>query len=257
MDDVHSPNISTPSGPLRDHAGTPKFRHQAIAVVMSVDAHDGLRVLLHRRHRAPFSGGLALVSGPVDVKETIDEALLRHLDNAGVHRDMFEHFEQVETRSDVDRDPYDRTIATVYLVLLPAAQAQKLGEDTTAYRWVPIKDEQITNLAFDHSEIVQNTVERLRAKITYSNISFALAPEEFTILDLNVIYRHVLGFPIDTTNLGRVLSRRGLLVETGEKRKPHGGGRPARVYRFVSRELSITDPSAMFRPAGTSIVQPG
>ena len=91
--------------------------------------------------------------------------------------------------------------------------------------------------------------ERLRAKLSYTNIGFALAPESFSISELSGIYTAALGYAVDPTNLRRVLERRGVLEATGERRAPgREGGRPAAVYRFASRELEVTDPFAVFRP---------
>ena len=91
--------------------------------------------------------------------------------------------------------------------------------------------------------------ERLSAKLSYTNIGFALAPERFSISELSAIYSAALGYPVDPTNLRRVLERRGLLEATGERRAPgREGGRPAAVYRFTSRGLEVTDPFAVLRP---------
>ena len=91
--------------------------------------------------------------------------------------------------------------------------------------------------------------ERLRAKLSYTNIGFALAPDCFSISELTAIYTAALGYPVDATNLRRVLERRGLLEPTGDRRAPgREGGRPAAVYRFASRDLEVTDPFAVLRP---------
>ncbi len=91
--------------------------------------------------------------------------------------------------------------------------------------------------------------ERLRAKLSYTNVGFALAPAEFTLSELRSLYAAALGHDVSTTNLQRVLLRRGLLEETGDRRAPgRAGGRPASVYRFRSRSLEVTDPFAVLRP---------
>ena len=91
--------------------------------------------------------------------------------------------------------------------------------------------------------------DRLRAKLSYTNVGFALAPETFSISELREIYAAALGHEVSATNLRRVLERRGLLEATGERRAPgREGGRPASVYRFASRDLEVTDPFAVLRP---------
>ena len=104
-------------------------------------------------------------------------------------------------------------------------------------------------MAFDHASIVASAVERLRSKLSYSNIGFALAPHDFTIAHLRDIYAAALDRDISATNLQRVLQRRGQLEPCGMT-APSGsaGGRPPALFRFTHRRLEITDPFAVLRP---------
>ena len=79
-------------------------------------------------------------------------------------------------------------------------------------------------MAFDHEAITLSGRERLRAKLSYTNVGFALAPETFTISELRGVYAAALGHPVSATNLQRVLLRRDVLEPTGERR----GARPRR-----------------------------
>jgi hypothetical protein len=107
----------------------------------------------------------------------------------------------------------------------------------------------LPEVAFDHREITLAGRERLRAKLSYTNIGFALAPPEFTISELRDLYTSALGHDVSATNLQRVLLRRGVIEQTGETRPPgRGGGRPAAVFRFRSPELEVTDEFAVLRP---------
>jgi hypothetical protein len=117
-------------------------------------------------------------------------------------------------------------------------------EDT---RWHTV--DALPELAFDHESIALAGRERLRAKLSYTNLGFALAPPSFTIAELRTIYRAALGHDVSATNLQRVLVRRGLLAPTGAVRPPgRAGGRPATVFRFRRRRLEVTDPFAVLRP---------
>jgi hypothetical protein len=103
--------------------------------------------------------------------------------------------------------------------------------------------------AFDHGSIVGSARERLRAKLSYTNIGFALAPETFTIAQLRDIYAASLGHPVSATNLQRILTRRGVIEPTLSAARPTpAGGRPATLYRFATRTLVVTNPFAAFRP---------
>jgi len=154
------------------------------------------------------------------------------------------HLEQLETLSDPVRHPERRVIATAYLGLVPAGIDPKVPADTG---WHPVDDR--PELAFDHLAVVLAGRERLRAKLSYTNIGFALAPPAFTIAELRGLYRAALGHDVSATNLQRILLRRALLEPTGEQRPPgRSGGRPAAVYRFRSRSLEVTDQFAVLKP---------
>jgi len=94
-------------------------------------------------------------------------------------------------------------------------------------------------------------VDRLRAKLSYTNIGFALSPLEFTIPQLRTVVSAALGYDVSPTNLTRVLTRREMIEPTGAAvSSGPSGGRPAAVYRFRRRTLTVTDPFAVLRPPG-------
>jgi ADP-ribose pyrophosphatase YjhB (NUDIX family) len=218
--------------------------HEVLAVVLQV-REGGLEVLLWRRAREPFSGAWALPGGLLGTGETLEESIQRHLATKVDVREL-SHLEQLETLSDPERHPERRVIATAYLGLVPAGIDPKVPADTS---WHPVDD--LPELAFDHLAVVLAGRERLRAKLSYTNIGFALVPPEFTIAELRGLYRAALGHDLSATNLQRILLRRALLEPTGEQRPPgRTGGRPAAVYRFRSRALEVTDQFAILRPPG-------
>jgi 8-oxo-dGTP diphosphatase len=66
---------------------------------------------------------------------------------------------------------------------------------------------------------------------------------------LRDIYCAALGYQVDTTNLQRVLTRRGVIESTGHTAPPGpSGGRPAALYRFRDSALRVTDEFAALRP---------
>ena len=216
--------------------------HEALAVVLQV-REDELRVLLWQRARDPFRGAWSLPGGYLDPDETLEDSIRRHL-AAKVDVREVSHLEQLETRSEPDRHPEDRVVATAFLGLVPAHVDPEIPEDTA---WHPV--DELPDAAFDHGSIALAGRERLRAKLSYTNVGFALAPPTFTISQLRDLYRAALGHDVSATNLQRVLVRRRLLEPTGEQRVPgRSGGRPAAEFRFRSRSLEVTDQFAVLRP---------
>jgi ADP-ribose pyrophosphatase YjhB (NUDIX family) len=215
--------------------------HEALAVVLQV--RDGrLQVLLWQRAREPFNGAWALPGGLLGVDETLEGSIRRHL-AAKVDVRELAHLEQLETRSDPVRHPH-RMIATAYLGLVPTHHDPAVPGDTSWHRV-----DALPELAFDHHAIVLAGRARLRAKLSYTNVGFALAPPRFTISELRTVYRAALGHDVSATNLQRVLLRRGVLEPTDESRAPgRAGGRPAALFRFKSQHLEVTDQFAVLRP---------
>jgi 8-oxo-dGTP diphosphatase len=228
----------------------PAFPHHALAVVLQVRA-GRLHVMLWQRASDPFSGAWALPGGPLLADETLGASVARQLASKVEVRQLA-HLEQLETRSDPDRDPRGRTVATAYLGLIPSDLDPPLPEDT---RWHPV--DALPATAFDHGSIVGSALGRLRSKLSYTNVGFALAPPAFTIAELRTIYVAALGYDVTATNLQRVLLRRGVLEPTGEMSHPgRSGGRPAVLYRFAAPVLEVTDPFAVLRPPSSRAGRP-
>ena len=223
-------------------AARPAPAHVTLGVVLRVRSRR-LQVLLWERAQEPHAGAWALPGGYLDPGETLESSIRRHL-AAKVDVRELAHLEQLETRSDPLRDPREWQLATAYLGLVPTDVDPTVPPDTA---WHPV--DALPALAFDHGAIALAGRARLRAKLSYTNIGFALAPPEFTISELRDVFAAALGHPVSTTNLQRVLVRRGLLEPTGRRRDPGPtGGRPAALFRFRSRRLEITDQFAVLRP---------
>ena len=229
---IHSP----------DPAGSPAPAHGVLAVVFQV--RDGaLQALLWERAREPFRGAWSLPGGSLAPHETREASILRHLATKVEVRDVA-HLEQLGTWSDPQRHPERWELATAYLGLVPLGIDPRVPPDT---RWHPV--DALPPTAFDHGPIVLAGRERLRGKLSYSNLGFALAPSTFTLAELRDVYEAALGYEVSATNLKRVLLRRGAIEPTGERRASGpAGGRPAEAFRFRSRQLEVTDPFAVLRP---------
>lgn len=218
------------------------YPHEVVAVVLSV--RDGvLSVLMWRRARAPFAKRWALPGGGVEATERLRTAILRHLAEK-VDVTEVAHLEQLATHSNIQRDPRGRVLATAYLGLVPSSVSPHLPPDTM---WQPVAD--LPPTAFDHADFISAGIERLRAKLTYTNIGFALAPEEFTLSELRDVISGALGYTVSPTNLARVMTRRQLIEPTSARvSSGPAGGRPAMRFRFRSRQLEVTDPFAVLKP---------
>ncbi|WP_054811372.1 NUDIX hydrolase [Nocardia arizonensis] len=202
-----------------------------------------LAVLLWERALDPQKDTWSLPGGRLRDNEDLDTSARRQLAEKVDVRELA-HLEQLAVFSAPDRVPAPRRIASAYLGLVPLTADPKLPDDTT---WHPVSA--LPTMSFDHGVVVDHARTRLAAKLSYTNIAFALAPDTFTMSTLRAIYCAALGYDVDTTNLQRVLSRRGVITPTGDTAPPgRAGGRPAALYRFTDSVIRVTDEFAAFRP---------
>jgi ADP-ribose pyrophosphatase YjhB (NUDIX family) len=223
--------------------------HEVLAVVFQVrnmtSGKPDLDVLLWQRALAPERGKWSLPGGRLSADEDLSTSVRRQLAEKVDLREVA-HLEQLAVFSDPARVPDGRVIASTFLGLVPSPATPALPSDT---RWHPVAD--LPPMAFDHGPMVAYARTRLAAKLSYTNIGFALAPREFAVSTLRDIYGAALGYQVDATNLQRVLTRRGVLTPTGTTAHPgRSGGRPAALYRFTESELRVTDEFAALRPPG-------
>jgi 8-oxo-dGTP diphosphatase len=226
-----------------DPPGRPTV-HEVLAAVLQI--RDGvLQVLAWQRAQAPDAGRWSLPGGLLGDDEDVEASVRRQLAEKVDVREVA-HVEQLAVFSAPDRVPGARRIATAFLGLVPSDADPAAPDDTT---WHPVGA--LPDPAFDHAAIVVAARDRLRAKLSYTNLGFALAPHEFTISTLREHYAAALGHPVSATNLQRVLARRAVLVATGAVAAPGpAGGRPAALFRFAQPALRVTDAFAVLRPPG-------
>jgi ADP-ribose pyrophosphatase YjhB (NUDIX family) len=191
----------------------------------------------------PQRGTWSLPGGQLRHDEDMVSSVRRQLAEKVDLRELT-HLEQLAVFSDPARVPGVRTIASTFLGLVPSPATPELPSDT---RWHPVSA--LPPMAFDHKTMITNAHARLVAKLSYTNIGFALAPREFVLSTLRDVYGAALGYQVDATNLQRVLVRRGVITPTGTTAKSgRAGGRPAAQYRFTESQYRVTDEFAALRP---------
>ncbi|MGW4096140.1 MULTISPECIES: NUDIX hydrolase [unclassified Mycobacterium] len=223
--------------------------HEVLAAVFQVRGLDTrqptLNVLLWQRALDPERGKWSLPGGRLEDDEDLTSSVRRQLAEKVDLREIA-HLEQLAVFSDPARVPGIRTIASTFLGLVPSSSTPTLPPDT---RWHPVSD--LPPMAFDHAPMVEHARTRLVAKMSYTNIGFALAPKEFALSTLRDIYSAALDHQVDATNLQRVLERRKVITPTGTTaRSGRSGGRPAALYRFTESRYRVTDAFAALRPPG-------
>ncbi len=210
------------------------FEHAVVAVdtvIFRVVDHK-LEVLLLELNRSEFPGMWAAPGGLVTKSETLEEAATRHLSDRAGLKNIY--LEQLSTFGDPDRDPTGWVVSVAYLALVTGEVTPKTNDQYKSIAWYPVN--KLPPLAYDHTEIIKIAVERLKAKITYTNIVVSLLPKEFTLTELQETYETILSQTLDKRNFRKKILSLGWLTPL-KKMKAEGAHRPAELYSFKSRTL--------------------
>jgi 8-oxo-dGTP diphosphatase len=194
-----------------------------------------LSVLLIQRGGEPYKGKWALPGGFVKMGESLERSAERELFEETGIGDVY--LEQLYTYGDPDRDPRGRVITVAYFAIIPSDRPlrESGGSDATQASWFPI--DELPELAFDHTEIIQYAIRRLRYKLEYTAVGFEMLPELFTLSELQQTYELILDESLDKRNFRRRVLSAGVIEATLQKRA--GGGRPAQLFRY--REDAIDE----------------
>lgn len=207
-----------------------------VDVVVFSLAEEDLKVLLVKRTSAPFSGMWAIPGAFIKLNESLTEAAARALAEETGVEDVYT--EQLYTFGDPHRDPRMRVITVAYFALVPYdAVHHAPGRETSDTAWFSMFDLP-SSLAFDHDEILEYALTRLRYKLEYTAVGFQLLPDVFTLSELQKAYEIILQEKLDKRNFRRKILAASILEETGQKRKD-GEGRPAMLYKY--REDAVAE----------------
>ncbi|MFN3437969.1 MAG: NUDIX hydrolase [Acidovorax sp.] len=197
-----------------------------VDVVLLTLQQGSLHVALLRRERAPFAGVLALPGGYIHAQDDADAQasaarVLR--DKAGLQSP---YLEQLATFSGPVRDPRGWSVAVVYCALVPPEVLVQAADRITL-----VAVDGLPPLPFDHRQIIDTAVQRVRSKSQYSSLPVHLCAEPFTLPQLQSVYEAVLGEPINKVSFRRKVDELAMLEAVPGALQTGGAHRPAQLYR--------------------------
>ena len=205
--------------------------HEVTTDVVIFTIKDGkLKVLLVKRAHEPFKGKWAIPGGFIRISETIDAAALRILKEKTNVQNIY--LEQLYTFGDPLRHPTARVITCAYFALIRSDDIVLSFEDNseiTEVEWHPVYE--LPPLAFDHKEIIEYSLKRVRERLEFCPIAFQLLPEKLTLTELQKSYELILDKKLDKRNFRKKFLALSILKELDECTKS-GSKRPARLYSF-------------------------
>jgi ADP-ribose pyrophosphatase YjhB (NUDIX family) len=188
---------------------------------------DELKLLVFRRWIEPLKGGLSLLGGWVNADESVTNAAKRVLKLISGLNDIY--LDQVDVFSEMDRDPGGRVISIVYYSLMKIDNQNRSLVEQNSATWVSIKN--LPQLIFDHNEMVEKALEKLRVKATYNLMGEQLLPEKFTLLQLRKLYNAIFLREFDPGNFRKKVLSLKILERLNEKDNSESK-KGAFYYRF-------------------------
>lgn len=198
------------------YAKYPKILLAVDSIIFGFNENDlELKLLILKRNFEPAEGDWSLIGGFVNPTESIDTAAQRIvLQHTGLEN---VYMEQLYTFGEHDRDPGGRIVSVAYFSLIKIKEYdEKLAKEKGAY-WIPLSE--LPDLVFDHSNMVQKALRKLKIRARTQPIGFELLPEKFTIPQLQRLYEAIYQSPFDKRNFRRKLLSMGLLEKLDEKEK--------------------------------------
>jgi 8-oxo-dGTP diphosphatase len=209
-----------------------------------------LSVLLRRRADPPYPdfwalpGELRCPGTSLDAQARALQAGITDVEGGWIEQlKTFHRPQQVDAAGRVvvpGRDPRGDVLCVAYLAIVPTALAEDCAgqKDGAEQDWHPVRRLPV-EMAFDHREVVDYAVRRLRSKVGYSSVGFQLLPSEFTISELQHVYEAVLGLSINRGNFWRRVVDRGVIEQTGKERNVRG--KKAYLFRFTQQAFGLRE----------------
>lgn len=208
----------------------------AVDLVVFTFDRKTLQALLVQVKEGPFAGKWAFPGGVVRSDESLDDAAKREVQERTGLKNVY--LEQLYTFGRPERDPALRVVSVSYLALVNHRKVKLLRTDKySGIRWCP--STALRPLAYDHNQVARLALQRLHAKLQYTNVAFSLLPLEFTLGELQEIYETILQRTFDRRNFRKKILAVGLLAPLKKVRR--GAHRPASLYAFKHRRPMIVE----------------
>jgi 8-oxo-dGTP diphosphatase len=170
----------------------------------------------------------SLFGGHVPEAQDLDEFAKNLLYQATGMTDVY--LQQINAFGSLQRVPYVRVITIGYYSLInPDYYLLKQSNIAKSLQWFNLNE--LPALCFDHEQIIQHALQKLRQEVMYHPVGFHLLPDKFTLTEIQSLYEVILNKKMDTRNFRKKLAKMKLLVDSGEKQQ-NVAHRAAKLYQF-------------------------
>jgi 8-oxo-dGTP diphosphatase len=201
--------------------------HVAVDCIIFGFDDNNLQLLLSQRMMDPCRGYWSLIGGFVGIEENLDNAASRILESLTGLKNIY--LEQLHAYGDPERDPGGRVISVAYYALIRTDMLNGRTEENHTATWFSF--DSIPALVFDHNQMVDKAIKRLRRKSLIQPVGFELLAEKFTLTQLQRLYEAIHDIKLDKRNFRKRILSMDVLSKLDEKDKVNSK-RGAWLYMF-------------------------
>ncbi len=183
-------------------------------IIFGFDGSD-LKALVIKRGFEPEKDKWSLMGGFIGMDENADDAANRILYNLTGIRNIY--MEQLYTFTNVDRDSAARVLSITFFALIKLSDYSPELQRKHKAKWFRL--DKLPRLIFDHKQMVQKAIAKLRDKVSSHPIGFELLPHKFTLPKLQSLYEAIYGTRFDKRNFAKKMLSIGVLNKLDEKDK--------------------------------------
>ncbi|MDA9809113.1 hypothetical protein N9C59_02225 [Flavobacteriales bacterium] len=191
------------------------------------------KVLTVENEDQPFKGALILPNKALDpnksLEEICSEILFENIGNSNIY------VEQLNAFGKVYRHPNGRIIDISFYGLINLEKDKViLNEDNGA---VFTSLELFPEFAFDHNDMIEMALKRIKRRMKYRPLGKNLLPDQFTMNELEGLYASFLTKKFDKRNFRRRILEMDFLREV-KKVQRNTRGRKAILYEFDPKKYN-------------------
>lgn len=201
-------------------------------VIFGFDSEQ-LKLLLFKRKVAPLKGAWSLIGAFVNENLSLNDAAKQVVFDLTGLDNIF--LEELQTYSNVDRDPGERVISVAHYSLIRINDVNIESVEKFDAHWFNL--DEIPELIIDHKQMVDDAILKIRKKTRYQPIGFELLPEKFTIPQLQILYECIYQRKLDDRNFRKKILSFDILTKTDEKDKS-GSKKGAFLYKFNKEKFN-------------------
>ena len=215
-----------------------QFKNITVDIIIFTIRDKKLNVLLNKRIEEPYKNKYVLPGGFIYEELSLEENAIKILKRDTNITEVY--LEQLFTFGEPKRDPRRRIISTSYFALINFSN-QKIIENKIKFnetKWFEINKLEKSQIGFDHLDMINLAIKRIKNKIEYTDICFQLLNTKFSLNELKETYEIILEKEIDKRNFSKKILSLDLLKDTKEFKK-EGKMRPAKLYSFKKNSKAL------------------